>query len=917
MRPDKDREDSMPDSRFERDRQIALRVVHTRLTKIKLLLDRQSREFREDFDILVEQLFDLLLPYADEWITHQPWIPGKSRLVAGAEDLAERAANLGANRIRNCSGYYITLGIQERGLFWSWFRDVEKRMRPVEGDLGRMPDPHGEPVGQMNRGRILLLVRLLRLSRRSWTYRTLLEARDPTYGFMGRLSDCYLGRTANGGPRQARLVPLMTAWDQVSDELAGVLADDANANAPEDTVASFIRGLDSLTVSPGDTECGTVLDALLRQGQAGFQSTRFPALAQALPHAANGFGPIQSALPGLICSAIQELGSEIDAPGSTLPPAALIQQVLDRLDAEVRLERAPIEVLACIGGLPVVLNRRLPHVHAHMHSAEPPDDPGPDRIPDRIRLALSLTQFDLDDPCWDIIVNLGIGHGLQDFAVRLASYLDGPDRLERSLLPRILAILKDWDDETTRGYRRGEDEVESGLRKSILVEMIPLRPHLDQIAAARQLVQDWIDGSVFPPSSWSGLPEGIRRLLLAALLITLLDDIRKALYLLYEADKTFRNRDRDALDASDLVESILGPDHVAPVQPLDPIEVRDRLIAKAGEKRIHVMAIAMLPCGRFVTGDTTGAVCVWEVHPSGTLDLIARQRQGRTVFALEVFPDGLVAAARDDGTVTLWDPLKDPGAEQLRVLEDHQGFVLALARLGDQLVAGDQAGQVTVWDPSTGLRRHVRRSHLGPVRTLATHGVSEVFSGGEEGSINAWDLALGSIGTIGKHDGGVLILVAYPPNLLLSGGQDRAVRAWDITRWQNPSAPLRKQAWSTTLNRAVTALAAADGFIVSADGNLVAGLSSSGTVATTLVDHGAPVNAVAIRGNDVFSCGDDGTTQMVSIGAQPVFLITHDSCLRCLTTLPGGTSVFAGADDGRVLASLGIGRTVSAMSPPR
>jgi hypothetical protein len=33
--------------------------------------------------------------------------------------------------------------------------------------------------------------------------------------------------------------------------------------------------------------------------------------------------------------------------------------------------------------------------------------------------------------------------------------------------------------------------------------------------------------------------------------------------------------------------------------------------------------------------------------------------------------------------------------------------------------------------------------------------------------------------------------------------------------------------------------------------------------------------------------------------------------------LPSGTFVFAGADDGHVLASLGNRRTISAMSPPR
>jgi hypothetical protein len=902
----------MRDERFERDQTIALRVIHTRLAKLKLLFDRDSSEFRTDSDQLLCHLVDLLLPYAHEWITGQPWVPGQSDLLAEAEDLAQKAATLGSGRIGRCSVYFVSLRNHPFGLFWSWFRDARRRMLRLERlpeETLRSPE---DPWDLMRPARFTLLVRLLQLSRRSWTYAALFEARDSRRGMIGNLSDCYLGRTANDGSRQARLSPLLEEWEQVCAELESVFRGEVG-DLPRHTVARFIAGLDSPDTPAGKSECETVLDELLDQGARGFISTSFKTLALGLQRAADRFRDIHLNFPTLICAAADELGGENDTPGSRLPPAGNIACLLTKLEPDIPLEHDPAHVLNCIGAQLVVAKQQKPVVHPPGRGAAPRADPRTDVIPDSIRLALTLSQCDANDPEWDIIVNLGIGHGLGALATGLAGYLPGPNQLGNDLLGRMSEILADWVDELTRG--NAPDDVVAGLRGCVQTELGIIGSDARPIAEARQLVQDWRHRAAIPPSSWSALPPEIKPVVQGALLVALISRVHDALRRLYEADKSFRTR---VLDAPDLLESILGPDWVEPKLHPAPAEVRKRLLAKVAGQSIHVMTIRSLDADRFVTGDTKGTVCLWSTESGNELRLLAKHRQGRSVFALEVFPSGLVAAGRDDGTVVLWDPVKDPDGHGLMTLEDHGGFVLSLARLGDErLVAGDASGQVVVWDTSSGRRVERRPAHAGVARALVTKGRSEIFSGGREGSIEARDPDSDSIKTIGTHAHGLLGLVMPSENILVSCGQDGAVHAWDVAGWHVPYATVTRRA-SARLHGSVSALAAAGAWVVCAHAKQVVSFDPAGGGVSPLIRHERAVRAVSLASDAVFSCADDGQLRRASLrGGPDSLLLAHLAPLRCLATMPAGRfCVVAGSSDGCVFAVAGDGRHVAALCPP-
>lgn len=105
-----------------------------------------------------------------------------------------------------------------------------------------------------------------------------------------------------------------------------------------------------------------------------------------------------------------------------------------------------------------------------------------------------------------------------------------------------------------------------------------------------------------------------------------------------------------------------------------------------------------------VTADIDGVILVWDVtdpdHPQPLPHRLA-DPGGPPVNGLAVRPGGdLMAAARDNGTVELWN-LSDPAAaQQIRSITTHPGPVNAVAFTPDgrTLAAAGEGGSVALWD---------------------------------------------------------------------------------------------------------------------------------------------------------------------------------------------------------------------------
>jgi WD40 repeat protein len=172
--------------------------------------------------------------------------------------------------------------------------------------------------------------------------------------------------------------------------------------------------------------------------------------------------------------------------------------------------------------------------------------------------------------------------------------------------------------------------------------------------------------------------------------------------------------------------------------------------------------------------------------PAGVLQRLGkveRLRQGGSVLALALSPDGTVlASAGSQGTICLW---AFPSGTELRTLTGHEGpvYALAFAPDGKTLVSGGADRSIHFWDPSTG-RQTWRCRTNGALRALAFSPDGTLLAGAGEFHVRClrlWDVRNGIEAQQSIIIDRKLDVVAFAPDgkLLASGGADGQVDFWD------------------------------------------------------------------------------------------------------------------------------------------
>ncbi|MGH3309989.1 MAG: WD40 repeat domain-containing protein [Streptomyces sp.] len=155
--------------------------------------------------------------------------------------------------------------------------------------------------------------------------------------------------------------------------------------------------------------------------------------------------------------------------------------------------------------------------------------------------------------------------------------------------------------------------------------------------------------------------------------------------------------------------------------------------------------------------------------------------RGRPAQGVAFRRDGmLMAAAYDDGTVGLWDPVSR--TLRHRLTGERPLSALAFSPDGSLLAGADKDGAVTVRDAATG-RQEVGLPHDGgPLRALAfSPDGGGLLVGGADGTIRLWNLRSGTrVPLLASRGSAVLALsFAADASVLAVGDENGRVSLWE------------------------------------------------------------------------------------------------------------------------------------------
>lgn len=330
-----------------------------------------------------------------------------------------------------------------------------------------------------------------------------------------------------------------------------------------------------------------------------------------------------------------------------------------------------------------------------------------------------------------------------------------------------------------------------------------------------------------------------------------------------------------------------------------------------------------------------GGLYLW--NQQGTL-LQQWQAHARSVQAVRFSPQGdFIATASDDATVKLW---RWDGTliRTLTTGTDSGLHTLAIAPDGQQLIAGDEAGQLHFWSLPSGAHRS-QPAHQSAIVALdlSPNGRLLVSASGDR-QIQIFDLVTGQARAPISGFEGQVRNVRFTPagDQLVTVSSDRRIRIWDL------EGTLQNTLIGNTGQLAGLAIAPDDDLIATAGGDRVVRLWSrenprlqrlkadpeavntialaptgdflvsggqdavlkrwrlDGTRLNSFRGHGAAITAVALNasGDRIASASQDGTVRLWNLQGDTLQILQgHDGAVRDVAFAPQGNGLVSGGDD--------------------
>ncbi len=195
-----------------------------------------------------------------------------------------------------------------------------------------------------------------------------------------------------------------------------------------------------------------------------------------------------------------------------------------------------------------------------------------------------------------------------------------------------------------------------------------------------------------------------------------------------------------------------------------------------------VRAIAFSPDGNILAAGGSGELTLIQISSGESKTLRLASRITCLVFVTRASDAAtFLAGGLEDGSVLLWniENLDEP----VELSSDGNPSVWTIAASGSLLAAGDDRGDIRVWDISTGKILRTFSGYMSSVFGLTISPDGALLSaGGIQGAIRFWSLRSGKlVRVVSAHNGWVNGLAFSPDGRwLLSAGSDGTGRIWGV-----------------------------------------------------------------------------------------------------------------------------------------
>jgi WD40 repeat protein len=271
-----------------------------------------------------------------------------------------------------------------------------------------------------------------------------------------------------------------------------------------------------------------------------------------------------------------------------------------------------------------------------------------------------------------------------------------------------------------------------------------------------------------------------------------------------------------------------------------------------------INSVAASPDGQYAACGRANQIFVYSLPASGSLSarLVdpALPEGGVAdhdlILSLAFSPDGTHLASGGYRSIRLWQRGPAPPSVTIRAEGAAAPAAAAASPDGKWLATGGPENTILLWDAATGIRTKSLAGHTGPVRGLSfSPDGTQLCSGSADKTLRLWTLADGQGAQVDAGDGVLAVAWALDGKRVAAGCEDHLIRLWTTpaagAAWEKPRELKAHAGPVTSLSAVPPGKQILSG---SEDGTVRLWNAESGKEERKM-DHGAPVEAVAVQGD--------------------------------------------------------------------